>query len=69
MTGRRRSELVEARADLILSDQARAEAYASHFETQMRHSTIRRPSKIGLRILLWFVQAPGLGWVEPWWNS
>jgi hypothetical protein len=42
MTGRRRSVIVEARADLILSGEGSAEAYALHFDTQMRRGTIRR---------------------------
>jgi hypothetical protein len=42
MTGRRRSEVVEARADLILSAEPSAEAYVAHFEAQMRRGRIRR---------------------------
>jgi hypothetical protein len=42
MTRWRRSALVEARADLVLSDQASAKAYALHFEAQMRQGALRR---------------------------
>ena len=42
MNGRRDTELVEARADLILADELSAKAYGHHFETQMRHERIRR---------------------------
>jgi hypothetical protein len=41
MTGRRRISLVEARADLILSGKPAAEAYAAHFEAQMRRGMVR----------------------------
>jgi hypothetical protein len=42
MPGRRRSELVEAHADLILSGELSAGAYMVHFEVQMRRSRLRR---------------------------
>jgi hypothetical protein len=42
MNGRRDTELVEARADLILADELGVKAYGLHFETQMRHGRIRR---------------------------
>jgi|HubBroStandDraft_4_1064222.scaffolds.fasta_scaffold31814_2 hypothetical protein len=42
MNGRRDTELVEARADLILADELSVKAYGRHFETQMRHGRIRR---------------------------
>ncbi len=42
MTGKRRSAMVEARTDLILSDEASAAAYALQFDAQMRRGTIRR---------------------------
>jgi hypothetical protein len=42
MTGRRRTEVVEARADLILSGEASADEYAVHFEAQMRRGATRR---------------------------
>jgi hypothetical protein len=42
MNGRRDTELVEARADLILVDELSAKAYGLHFETQMRRGRIRR---------------------------
>lgn len=42
MNGRRDTELVEARADLILVDETSAKAYGLHFETQMRRGRIRR---------------------------
>jgi hypothetical protein len=61
MTDWRRGALVEARADLILSDQSSAEAYAFHFEAQMRYGTIRRLLNIGLRVLRWVAQASGPG--------
>jgi hypothetical protein len=35
MIHRRRDELVEARADLVLADALAAAAYADHFEAQM----------------------------------
>ena len=63
MTGWRRNALVEARADLILSDQAATEAYAFHFEAQMRHGTIRHLLNIGLRMFR--RAAMYLDWVEP----
>jgi len=42
MAGRRHTEIVEARADLILCGEASAEAWAVHFEAQMRRGAIRR---------------------------
>jgi hypothetical protein len=42
MTGGRRKSLVEARADLILSGKPTAEAYAAHFEAQMRRGMVRK---------------------------
>jgi hypothetical protein len=42
MTGGRHTEIVEARADLILCGEGSAEAYTVHFEAQMRRGTIRR---------------------------
>ena len=35
MIRRRRDELVEARADLVLADELAAAVYADHFEAQM----------------------------------
>ena len=42
MNGRRDTELIEARADLILADELSAKAYGRHFEAQMRRGRIRR---------------------------
>jgi hypothetical protein len=42
MTGRRRNNLVEARADLILDGKLTAEEYAIHFEAQMHRSEVRK---------------------------
>ena len=42
MTGRRRNNLVEARADLILDSKLTAKAYAVHFEAQMHLGNIRK---------------------------
>jgi hypothetical protein len=42
MTGRQRSEVVEAHADLILDDEPSVKAYAAHFETQMHLGKVRR---------------------------
>ena len=42
MTCRQRTELVEVRADHILSGEFTASEYALHFETQMHHSSLRR---------------------------
>jgi hypothetical protein len=42
MTGKRRSAIVEARADLIMCEETSAEAYGLYFEAQMRRGTIRR---------------------------
>ena len=42
MTGGQRSEAVEARADLILSGEATAEAFAGHVKAQLRRGMIRR---------------------------
>ena len=42
MNRRRDSELIEARADLILVDELSAKVYGLHFETQMRRGRIRR---------------------------
>jgi hypothetical protein len=42
MTGRRRTQLAEQRADLILASEPGLHAYAVHFEAQMRRGTIRR---------------------------
>ena len=42
MTGRRRTQLVAERADLILTSELDAHAYVVHFEAQMRRSMIRR---------------------------
>ncbi|HTZ27813.1 MAG TPA: hypothetical protein VMC83_27690 [Streptosporangiaceae bacterium] len=47
MTGRRRISLVEARADLILGGEPTAEAYAAHFEAQMRRGAVRKVLCIG----------------------
>jgi hypothetical protein len=41
MTGGRRNDLVEARADLILGGQLSAAAYAAHFEGQMPRGRLR----------------------------
>jgi hypothetical protein len=40
MIRRQRNKLVEVRADLILADEI--EAYATHFEAQMRRSKVRK---------------------------
>jgi hypothetical protein len=42
MTRRQRNIAVEARADLILADEASVEAYAAYFKTQMHHGKARR---------------------------
>jgi hypothetical protein len=42
MTGRRRNNLVESRADLILGDELAAEEYAVHFEAQMHRGEVRK---------------------------
>ena len=42
MTGRRRNNLVEARADLILGGELTAEAYVVHFEAQMHRGKVRK---------------------------
>jgi hypothetical protein len=42
MTRRQRNNAVEARADLILAEEASLEAYVAYFETQMRRGTARR---------------------------
>jgi hypothetical protein len=42
MTGRQRSKVVEAHADLILADETSVEAYAAYFETQMHSGKVRR---------------------------
>jgi hypothetical protein len=54
MNRRRRDELVEARADLILADELAAAAYADHFEAQMRPGKVcvlRRAGHVLLAIL------------------
>jgi hypothetical protein len=67
MTDWRRSALVEAHADLILSGEASAEAYALHFEAQMRRGTIRRLLYVGC---VRFARAGAhLAWADPWWTS
>ena len=42
MTRRQRSIAVEWRAALLLADQPSVQAYAAHFESQMRRGTVRR---------------------------
>jgi hypothetical protein len=42
MTRRQRSELVAARAELILADETIVTAYMLHFEAQMHRGRIRR---------------------------
>ena len=42
MNGKRDTELIEARADLILVDELSAKAYGLNFESQMRRGRIRR---------------------------
>ena len=42
MTARRRTQLAEQHADLILASEPGLHAYAAHFDTQMRRGTIRR---------------------------
>jgi hypothetical protein len=42
MIRRQRNKLVEVRADLILTDEVTAEAYAMHFESQMHRSKVRK---------------------------
>jgi hypothetical protein len=54
MTRRQRNIAVEARADLILADEALVEAYAAHFETQMRPGKVRRLLYTGY---IWIVRA------------
>ena len=47
MIHRRRDELVEARADLVLADELAAAAYEDYFEAQMHPSKIvERPSVV-----------------------
>ena len=47
MIHRRRDELVEARADLVLADELAAAAYADHFEAQMHPGRVPRlPSPV-----------------------
>ena len=41
MTSWQRDRLVEARADAILADAGTAEAYAGHFEAQLRAARLR----------------------------
>jgi hypothetical protein len=41
MTGRQRSKVVEAHADLILADEPSVEAYAAYFETQMHRGKVQ----------------------------
>ncbi len=54
MTGRQRSKVVEAHADLILADEPSVEAYAAYFETQMHCGKVRRLLFI---TYLWFAHA------------
>ena len=54
MTRRQRNIAVEARADLILADELLVEAYAAHFDTQMRRGKVRRLLYIGY---VWFARA------------
>lgn len=42
MSRRQRERLVQARADLILASEFTAEAYAAHFEAQLRGGKARR---------------------------
>ena len=42
MTRRQRDTVVAGRADLILGGELTTEAYAVHFETQMRRNKLRR---------------------------
>jgi len=42
MTGWQHNMAVEARAELILTDEPSVRAYAAHFEAQLRRGTVRR---------------------------
>ncbi len=42
MIRRQRNKLVEVRADLILGGEVTSEAYAMHFEAQMRRRKVRK---------------------------
>ena len=42
MNRKRNTELIEARADLILVDELSAKVYGLHFESQMRRGRIRQ---------------------------
>ena len=54
MTRRQRNIAVEARADLILADEASVEVYAAYFETQMHRGKVRR---LLYTRYLWFARA------------
>jgi hypothetical protein len=66
MTHRQRNIAVEARADLILTDERSVDAYAAYFEAQMHRGKVRR--------LLWAVYlrfaraAPPQG-IFRWWRT
>lgn len=55
MTGRRRTQIVEERADLILANKLDEDAYSAHFEAQMRRGKIRR--RLLYASYVYFVQA------------
>jgi hypothetical protein len=54
MTGRQRSKVAEAHADLILADEPSVKAYAAYFETQMYLGKVRR---LFLTSYPWFARA------------
>ena len=54
MTRRQRNIAVEARADLILADEASVEAYAAYFKTQMHHG---KAPRLRYTSYLWFARA------------
>jgi hypothetical protein len=63
MTSRQRNKVVEVRAELILADQPSVEAYAAHFEIQMRWAKLRR---LLFTSYLWLARAGRVLIGQPW---
>jgi hypothetical protein len=67
MIRRQRNKLVEVRADLILADEATIEAYAVHFEAQMRRSKVRTLLSGYLRFARSGAVMPSFDPIGIWW--
>ncbi|HCU91866.1 MAG TPA: hypothetical protein DHU96_03665 [Actinobacteria bacterium] len=66
MTHRQRNIAVEARADLILTDEPSVDAYAAYFEAQMHRSKVRGLLRA---VDLWFARAVPPQGIFRWWHA